>query len=72
MDWHDFVANAVRRHKHKSAVIASMGRREADRTEVADVVEIASRDSFPASDPPGWIGRSARVAGRGTRARKQG
>ena len=26
MNWHDFVANAVRRHKHKAAVIASLGR----------------------------------------------
>lgn len=69
MDWHDFVAKAVRRHKHKTAVIASLVRREGEREAESDPVETASRDSFPASDAPGWITLS--VGGSRRRARKQ-
>lgn len=65
MDWHDFVANAVRRHKHKTAVIASLVRREGERAyDGHDRVEIASPDSFPVSDPLGWIAQPLRRGGR--------
>jgi hypothetical protein len=47
MDWHEFVANAVRRHRHKAAVIANLGRRAGDGEDGA-----AAQDAAAALERP--------------------
>ena len=41
---------------------STAGRKPRARVEGYDEVEVASIDSFPASDPPGWIEMKARPA----------
>lgn len=55
MNWHEFVANAVRRHRHKAAVIANLGRRRGDAEDEA----AAAHDGAASVDRPDRATRDA-------------